>query len=83
LLNVCFGWGEGGEAWKWRRRLLVWEEELVGQCWILLLYVTLQVAISDQWAWSLDPIKRYSVRNVYRILTSDVPRLKVVMSNIV
>jgi len=53
----------------------------VGQCWILLLYVTLQVAISDQWAWSLDPIKRYSVRNVYRILTSDVPRLKVVMSN--
>ena len=21
------GWGEGGEVWKWRRRLLAWEEE--------------------------------------------------------
>jgi len=26
------GWGEGGEAWKWRRRLLAWEEELVIEC---------------------------------------------------
>ncbi|GAU42359.1 hypothetical protein TSUD_350250 [Trifolium subterraneum] len=23
------GWGIGGEAWKWRRRLFAWEEELV------------------------------------------------------
>jgi len=53
----------------------------VGQCRILLLYVTLQVAISDRWVWSLDPIKRYSVCNVYQTLTSDVPRLEVVTSN--
>jgi hypothetical protein len=26
------GWGVGGEAWKWRRRLLAWEEELVVEC---------------------------------------------------
>jgi len=23
------GWGEDGEAWKWRRRLSAWEEEKV------------------------------------------------------
>jgi len=22
------GWGDGGEAWKWKTRLLAWEEEL-------------------------------------------------------
>ena len=55
------GWGEGGGAWKWRRRLLAWEEELVGECMILPLLVTIQVAISDQLAWTLDPIKGYSV----------------------
>jgi len=26
------GWGEDGEAWKWRRRLLAWEEEKVREC---------------------------------------------------
>jgi hypothetical protein len=26
------GWGVGGEAWKWQRRLLAWEEELVVEC---------------------------------------------------
>ena len=25
----ALGWGEDGEAWRWRRRLLAWEEELV------------------------------------------------------
>ena len=23
----ALGWGEDGEAWRWRRRLLAWEEE--------------------------------------------------------
>lgn len=26
------GWGDGGGAWMWRRRLLVWEEEFVSEC---------------------------------------------------
>jgi len=28
VYNMCqLGWGEYGEAWKWRRRLFAWEEE--------------------------------------------------------
>jgi len=26
------GWGEGGNAWRWRRQLLAWEEESVREC---------------------------------------------------
>jgi len=25
----ALGWGDGGETWKWRRRLFVWEEIVV------------------------------------------------------
>jgi len=29
--EVCqLGWGVEGDAWRWRRRLFAWEEELVG-----------------------------------------------------
>jgi len=41
------GWGEGGEAWRWRRRLFVWEEEMVGELILLLANVTLQVNKED------------------------------------
>ncbi|GAU40992.1 hypothetical protein TSUD_92170 [Trifolium subterraneum] len=27
----ALGWGEGGEAWVWRRQLRVWEEEMLGE----------------------------------------------------
>jgi len=26
------GWEDGGEAWQWRRRLWVWEEECLEEC---------------------------------------------------
>lgn len=39
------GGGEGGEAWTWRRRLLVWEEDQVKEWRILLDDVSLQVDI--------------------------------------
>jgi hypothetical protein len=35
------GWGEGGVAWKWRRRLFEWEEELIGASSDLLSNVNL------------------------------------------
>lgn len=37
------GGGEGGEAWKCRKRLWVWEEEMVVECRNLLLTVDLRV----------------------------------------
>jgi len=30
------GWEEGGEAWRWRRRLWTWEEEMLEACRLLL-----------------------------------------------
>jgi len=26
------GWEEGGEAWRWRRRLWAWEEDMIVEC---------------------------------------------------
>jgi len=37
VFDICqLGWGEDGEAWKWRRRLFVWEGEMVGDLCLLL-----------------------------------------------
>jgi len=38
--------GVGGEAWRWRRQLFVWEEEMLG---LLLQSVNLQVDKEDRW----------------------------------
>jgi len=35
------GWEDGGEGWRWRRRLWVWEEEMLRECIILLRNVCL------------------------------------------
>ena len=67
------GWGGGGGAWLWRRRLLAWEEETVSECASLLHDVVLQDNTIDRWRWSLDPIHDYSVKGVYTYLsTADV-----------
>jgi hypothetical protein len=39
----------------------VWEEELVVECRLLLLYVVLQVDVDDAWVWMPDPMVGYSV----------------------
>jgi len=63
------GWGVGGEAWRWRRRLFVWEEEMVGELILLLAHVTLQVTKEDKWLWTLENSSAFSVRSLYRFLT--------------
>jgi len=50
------GWGEDGDAWQWRRRLWVWEEELLVECMMLLSNVILQVDDSDRWQWLHDVV---------------------------
>jgi hypothetical protein len=64
------GWGNGGGAWEWRRRLLAWEEETVSECASLLHNVVLQDHILDRWRWILDPINGYSVKGTYTYLTT-------------
>jgi len=61
-------WGEDGEAWRWRRRLLAWEEELVVEIRNLLTNVTLQDTVSDVWLWRPNIGDGTTVRGVYQIL---------------
>lgn len=42
------GWGVNGEAWKWRRRLFAWEEELTRDCVDMLSNIILQVEMEDR-----------------------------------
>jgi len=64
-----WGWGVGGEAWKWRRRLWVWEEELLEECRLFLLIVTLQVDSVDAWRWTPGIARSYTASGAYRLLT--------------
>ncbi|CAJ2637850.1 unnamed protein product [Trifolium pratense] len=68
----ALGWGEGGEAWVWRRQLRAWEEELLGECQSLLLNIFLQAHSVDRWQWRPDLDTGYSVRGAYQLLTSHV-----------
>jgi len=69
LVNVDDMWeigrGEGSKAWKWRRRLFAWEEDLVKERCTVLHNIILHVNVSDMWNWLLDSIKGFSVREVY------------------
>jgi len=64
------GWGEDENTWQWRRRLWVWEEELLAECRMLLSNVILQVDVSDRWQWLSDVVRGYLVRSAYHFLTS-------------
>jgi len=44
----ALGRGMDGEAWSWRRRLWVWEEEMVEECRILLTNFVVQSNVSDR-----------------------------------
>jgi hypothetical protein len=66
------GWEVGGEAWRWRRRLWAWEEEMLGECRLLLDTVCVQSSVSDRWQWDPDSHAGYTVKGAYQILTSTV-----------
>lgn len=64
----ALGWGEDGEAWRWRRRLFAWEEDLVVEIRNLLSNISLQDSESDVWLWRPDPTVGYTVRGAYQML---------------
>jgi len=66
------GWGEGGEAWKWRRRLWAWEEERLLECRLLLLSFVSHVNNNDVWSWVPDPIAGYTVKGAYHSLLTEL-----------
>jgi len=42
------GWTEGDDGWKRRRKLLVWEEEHMWECSLLLSSIFLQEGVEDK-----------------------------------
>ena len=64
------GWEDGGAGWRWRRRLWVWEEEMLGECIILLHNVCLQINVKDTWKWHMHTSAGYTVRSAYQLLTT-------------
>ncbi|MCI44578.1 heat-shock protein, partial [Trifolium medium] len=46
---------------------------MLGECQTLLHDFILQVQSPDSWQWRPDPIRGYSVRGAYQILTSHPP----------
>ena len=69
------GWGEGDEAWRWRRRLWEWEEELLEECRLLRVDVSLQPFTYDVWQWLPNPSGGYSICGVYVMFTThDTPQ---------
>ena len=54
---------EQGDAWRrrCRRRLWAWEEEMLEECRTLLLDVSAQTNVSNQWVWLPDLSEGYSV----------------------
>ena len=63
------GWEVGGDAWRWRRRLWLREEELLGDCCLLLNNFVVQTDVSDRWQWLPDTVGGYTVRGAYQLLT--------------
>lgn len=61
---------EGVKAWKWRRWLFAWEEDLLRNCCFVLHNIVVQDGVLDRWKWLLDPIKDYSVSDVYHMFTT-------------
>jgi hypothetical protein len=61
--------GDGREG-LWRRRLLAWEEESERECFMLLNNFVFQENVEDTWKWLLDTRHGYSVRGVYRFITT-------------
>lgn len=68
VFDMCrLGWEVEGQAWLRKRRLLAWEEELVGELILLLHSASLQVDKIDRWHWNLE---KSHVRSAYNLQTS-------------
>ena len=62
-----------GEAWRWRRRLLAWEEGMLEELILLLFNVNLQVEKNDRWLWTLESSNIFTVRSAYNFITFQPP----------
>ncbi|KAK2418827.1 hypothetical protein QL285_040988 [Trifolium repens] len=54
----------------WRRRLFLWEEELVDQLVLMLREVRLTME-SDKWVWNLEDAGVFSVKSSYQYLATE------------
>ena len=62
VADMCvLGWEVGGGAWRWRRVLWTWEEEMLEECRKVLDGVIVQANILDRWQWDPDIHEGYTV----------------------
>nr|KYP42867.1 hypothetical protein KK1_035714 [Cajanus cajan] len=69
-----FEW-EGGVAkwkWSWRRRLLVWEQQLLNTLANFINRTKFIVSDEDKWSWIGAPERVYTVSSAYKILRNDI-----------
>jgi len=66
----------GGEAWKWRCRLLTWDEELLGEGSEALYNIYVQVGEKHKWRCQLTLVKGYTISGVYQMLTEAEPNTR-------
>jgi len=62
-----------GEAWRWRQRLFMWEEGLLGDLILFLHNVNLLVDNVDRWRCALESTHTFSVRSAYKYLILQPP----------
>jgi len=66
------GWEVGGDAWRWRRPLWGWEEEMLGECRLLLNTFVVHTDVFDRWQWLPNIGGGYTMCDAYQILTFQV-----------
>jgi len=59
----------GVDGLAWRKKLLAWEVEQVGECISLLGEFVLQDNVSGKWIWKYEHVKGYSVKGVCHLST--------------
>ncbi|GAU51224.1 hypothetical protein TSUD_412300 [Trifolium subterraneum] len=66
-------WDGGVWVWefRWRRRLFVWEQELLHGLLVLLDSVSMSLS-ADSWSWKFEPSGMYSVKSAYLSLLGEV-----------
>jgi len=52
------------------KKVFVWEDDLLRNCCLLLYNIVLHDGVLDHWKWLLDPIKGFSVTDVYHLFTT-------------
>nr|KYP43727.1 hypothetical protein KK1_034807 [Cajanus cajan] len=58
--------------WSWRRRLLVWEQQLLNTLVNFINRTKFIVSDEDKWSWIAAPEGVYTISSTYKVLRNDI-----------